>query len=99
MSEKFLEEITKELQTYWETGWKMGWKACRDMLIQNGCEIGTDFYDENGNVIGRYHGFFPKGSTPENRVSHYREMIAIEEAAKAAVPLNFGDLKWVEEGQ
>lgn len=63
---------------------KQGWEACLTHLRQGGVQIGSDFHDVNGKVIGRAHLFFPAGSTSDDRVAYLREMANFEEAKKTA---------------
>lgn len=76
--------------------YKHGWNNCIKHLMQGGSQIGSDIRDVDGRLLGRFHAFFPAGCDAETRAQHYRAMADMEIATKDAVPLNFGDLKWIE---
>lgn len=69
----------------------LGWELAFDFLQQKGVHSSTDFVDDAGTYLGRFHAFFPAGASIEDKARHFEEMARGERAAVDATRLKFDD--------
>lgn len=91
-SEAAAQRLTAERDTAVAEARKAGWKACIDHLMQGGSQTGCDFVSADGKALGRFHGFFPAGATPDDKAAFYEELAKWERAMKDAKPISWADL-------